>query len=194
MQPAAEPSESSLSHGSISVDPLASFVAAAIDLPVGEFDFEVEHRQADEWLKIFLDEEINFNRVLPDMLTELDQQRVETAMFEGILSSDDLARAAFDLITIASGRKWFIALSLCAFVRANWDRLGGMLILAGMGDPSRFTWAAWLDAVYSLCLQNMKPEDASKFVSALTTAPPGYEDEMDWENEEAAFESAMGMM
>lgn len=168
-------------------------MTTSVDIPIGRHVFEVVHRQADEWLAILLEENIHWDFILPGMLNDYDQQVLEDDLRFGDVSTKELETALFDLLTVVSGRKWYTTVMLCTFLRANWDRLGGELALRGLTNPSRFTFAAWLDAAYATCLKNVDPKQAGTFVSELTSVPPGYEDEIDWEDESRAFLAAMQM-
>jgi hypothetical protein len=184
-QPAAPPP--------LRANALASLLETPVQVAIGPLEFEVAVPKADFWLKALLDDPIDWDMILPGLLTEDEQLLLEESFLDGSVEMEDLTKALVDIVTEVSGLKWYTTVVLCTLQRDIWERTGARLILAGL-RPQEMTFGAWTIAIFSSVMDNIDPKEAANFVTTITTPPPGYEEELDFEAEEKAFMSAMSMM
>jgi hypothetical protein len=177
---------------SLSTDPIASLGAFDITISCGG-EHVIPAHNADVWLAVLLEAEIDPYRIFPTLGGFAVVDAVEDAIMAGQITLADVGDAALDLITLAAGRPWWACVRLLGTVRHVFDRVHGKMILAGV-RANEVSLAAWLDACYSVTLDMIEPSKITKFSTEIMAAPPGYEVELDFDNEEKAFAAAMQAM
>lgn len=173
------------------VDPVASLEPSQIEVALGGRLFTIPAFPAVDWLKILLDEQVISQRILPGMLPEEEQDALDRLMaYEG-LPEQEVANAALDVLTVASGRAWWTAVRICATARASWDRVGGALWASGV-LPAQLSLSAWIDAAFWHMLNMVDPAKVSEFSMQMTVPPAGWSEEYDEAAEEANFMAMLG--
>lgn len=117
------------------------------------------------WLQYLLSDDPDFNGIINDMMPELDDY-----YFEHELSSTDLFKKMLEVITVASGRNWWVTLRLTAVAAGAWHILGPQLLMNGV-DATVVSLSAWLDGLLYLCIENMDPKDTAMFSMQLEIEP-----------------------
>ena len=120
---------------------------------------------ASDWLALLMKEDFDpvdmFIELLPDS---------ESLLFDGTISVEDLYDLITDVISLVSGRHWWVALRLIGVARDSWHVLGAKMILKHI-DPSQLSLSAWLDALLLVTLAEMDPKDVTMFTMRLEAVP-----------------------
>lgn len=161
-------------------DPLASICASEIEVRIAAIRCVVPAMMAADWLPILMTgSQLALDDVLPGLLDEDTAALVEDALFDGILGLDQMYETALEIVSVAGGRPWWVALRLIETARASWDTMGPALIMAGV-RADQVTLSAWLDAVMGQCvkaLYSMKQGEVNLWLMNLEKAPEGAERE-----------------
>lgn len=174
------------------VNPLASLYPLELEVDFGRHTFLIPAHPAAWWLEYLLDDPVHYD-IFPDCLSDADQDLVTDAILDGDVTERDVIETILKVIEVASGRRWWITLNICAVARASWDLVGGQLSLQGI-DVRTVPLGAWLDAAYRIMLQQLADSDPKKvptFVAQIQAAPEGFADESGEDEESDAFLAAM---
>lgn len=125
---------------------------------------------AAEWLSVLMVQPPDLDEIVrlmsPQGLGLLFDESVGEELYEGIL----------DVITVISGRPWFVALRLIGVAQDNWNVLGGEMLLKGV-RADQMSLSAWLDVLLLVALRAMDPKDVMMFTLQLEKPPPSPGDE-----------------
>lgn len=175
-------------------DPLASLRICKVAVSLAGRTWLIPAHDAAVWLEILLDEELDPEAVFPGLCGPQTVVEVNRLLLDGVVTEADMEEAICDAIEAASGRKWWITLRLCRFLRGNWDRIGGELAANGV-TPFGVSLSYWLDGAYATAIRLMldgDPRQAAKFTAQLTAPLPGRAKEsFDLARNQAAFRAAM---
>lgn len=169
-------------------DPSATLITAAIEVEAIGRVWTVPPMSAAQWLDLIWSDGLTFYDIFPglvgadDMFTE--------AMLAGDIGMEEMFALAQEIIETGAGLRWWVTLNLAMQAKVNWHNLGGALIREGL-DARTMPLGAWLLSFLSLCLENMKPEKAAKFVTDINTPPKGTAKEETKADDGAAFLAAM---
>ena len=128
---------------------------------------------AIDWLTVLMDDSFSPELVFPGLLEETDRDLVEQLLHSGALDVEDMWKLGLDIITQASGRKWYVALRLVLTAKEAWDALGGDMA-AVRSDASL---SAWLDILFTLIVRNIEDSKRTMFLMKLEIVPQGWGDE-----------------
>lgn len=167
----------------MSIDPVASIAPSAVVVTLGKRTYRIPPHPAAVWLALLLTRDLE--GVLPGLLTDDDAEDLDEALWSGEVGIDQVRDAIFDMITVASGRNWWWAFNLLAVCAPSWSQKFGTIMLHGF-DIHKESIAAFLDVLYSLCVDGSSEEQRRSFDSSLDQAPVGYQ-EIDEETEAATF-------
>lgn len=178
-------------------DPIASLAPFAIHVTLGGQEYEIPALPAIDWLRVLIPEDISVLDVVPGLFPDDVRVLVEERIMSRSISREELLKAAFDVITVASGRDYWFTVKFLAVCRVSWDAVGGVLARSGI-DARTIPLAAWIDAAYHIAREIIASgKDGSqnlvRFTSELEAPPPGIDYEIDEELEAAAFERAVRM-
>jgi hypothetical protein len=142
----------------------------------GGHNFQIPPLPASEWLKVLLAESIDLEAVFPGLAGPETIGKVNSLILDGAGSQDELEQVILDVLEVAAGRRWWIALRLCVSVRAHWEWVGGDLARHGV-SPFDVPLSYWLDGAYATMIQGImdrtdKPRRVSEWTRALTDPPP----------------------
>lgn len=174
-------------------DPVASLDIYSVLVTVGSRSFRIPALPASEWLKVLLEEALDPEALFPGLCDPSVVVSVNQMMLDGEATGADLREAIWDALEAASGRRWFIAVKICAYARANWDVIGGELARHGV-YPKQMSLSAWLDACYSTMLHligDADPKKLTPFTADVTRLPPEEARKVDDEAEGNAFLAMM---
>jgi len=177
----------------VAVDPVASLRITGVDLRLAGHYFHIGKHSAADWLEAVIDGTLY--QILPGWIDDDDQaERLGTLMLDGELSEDEVRSATLDAVTVAGGRKhWWIFNLLGVAVSNNtaWATLNGRLVQAGV-DSERISLAAYVDALYAICVENMDKDQRIQFDTHVDSPPP--EEPIDEVEEGEAFLALMATM
>lgn len=178
----------------VAVDPVASLRITTTYVDLGGRTFEVGKHSAADWLDLILTGELY--HVLPGWVEDRnDSYAITEMLLDGEITEDDIDKAIREVITIAGGRQHWWIFNLVGVARAtntSWSVLNGRLIQAGI-DADQISLAAWIDALYSTCVEMMQgQEHRVQFDTHLEAPPAGTE--LDEEEEGEAFLALMDTM
>lgn len=154
------------------VDPLASVASFPVIATLLGEEHTIPAMAAVEWLSILLDGPLDVSRIIPGLLDDDVQDRVDDALWDGELTEKDLVDTALAVLTVAAGRSWWRALHLLSAVGNEWLLVHGRMVMQGV-DPGRLSLGGYLDALYAVTVDNMTAEQRRDFDRVLDTPPAG---------------------
>lgn len=176
-------------------EPLASLGLYKVQVDLAGRAWFIPALEAAEWLKVLLAEDLDAEEIFPGFCGPEVIAEVNQLIIDGACTNDELGDAICDAITAASGRKWWVTVRLCSFLRKAWDRVGGELAANGV-TPFGVSLSYWLDGAYATSLRMIErsdPHQLTKFTDQLTAPLPGRAKEsFDLERNRSAFMAAMG--
>lgn len=147
-------------------DPILSLCPWPIEISLdAETVITIPEEPAVTWLQYLLSDDPDFNGLIYDLMPEVDDY-----YFEQQLSAADMFKKMLEVITMVSGRDWWIALRLIHLAYTAWHVLGPRLMISGV-DATTVSLSAWLDAVLFVCIENMDPKDTAMFSMQLEIKP-----------------------
>jgi len=164
------------------------------DIQIGDRLFRIPALAADRWLELLLPDEISLWSLLPGLLEQADaEEYLSDLMLVGDLDRDEYEEITWEVVGIAAGREWWVALHLLGNAKAehNTRLVRGQLVLAGV-DATKISLAAFLDAVYMIFIQNMTEQNRQRFDMMLNMAPPGVKRAINPERQRANFAALLG--
>lgn len=173
-------------------DPLASLRAWELEVELADRTFVVPSAMSNVWLPILMAEPLDLAEVIPGMLSDADQETLEEALMDGLVSARDVSDLALEVITEAAGRPWWWTLRLLHAASGAWLHVWGSLVAAGV-NPQVMSLGAMLDAIYATMLPRgqVREEVRRQFDRELAAPPPGVKQEIDEDREAAAFLAMM---
>lgn len=175
-----------ISH--VVTDPIWSLCPWPLDVTVGESQITIPALSAAKWLVVLMAEELDPWDVVPGLCIDAEEVVTEALLNEQ-LEYSELRDIVLDVISMVTGRPWWIALRLVHIAKASWEAVGGELAFRGV-QAQNISLAAWLDATLLVCLRSMESKDVTMFMTRLEAPPPGVETE-EPEMDRASF-MAMG--
>lgn len=167
-QPSGASSPAPIAVPHVVNDPIASLHSWPMSVRLGPHICHIPAMNAAEWLTVLMGEFDAWD-ILPGLCPE-----DESAIYDLLLSEQipfiKFRNACLDVIGMAAGRPWWYALKLIAVASASWETVGGRLAYRNI-KASEIPLGAWLDAVLLICLESIKPEQATMFLSQLEVAP-----------------------
>lgn len=147
-------------------DPTESLCPWPVTFTVQGRDYDIPALPAAQWLRVLMTEDAT----VEDVFLELVPEGVTLLLEEqGDWDVEDLAKQIIDL---ASGRHWYIAMRLINVVRVNWNVVGATMLMKGV-DATRLSLSGWLDIALLMVLQHMEKKDTSMFLAQLEIPPEG---------------------
>lgn len=174
-------------------DPAASLSLFPVEFTLAGKDYELPGVGARWWLEMLLANDIGMIVAAePEgLLSVQEAAEIDLALIDGTVEMEEFRAVLYDVLSAVAGRDWWEAVGLVATVssEANWSRIMGQLFRS-MPDPGALPLAAWLDAVLSICTQNMDEKQLGKFMGHLQTPP--VEVGIDEDREAANFLAMLG--
>ena len=134
--------------------------------------YTIPAMNAAEWVTVLIAEEFFLWDIVPGLCPEAEEP-VKRGLMTGDLTGAEYRNLCLDVLTLASGRQWWVTLRLIGVARSAWTTIG-----AELAHVREAPLGAWLDTVFSVCIDNMreggtKPEQVQMFLSKLEAPPPG---------------------
>lgn len=155
-------------------DPVASLRPWPIDVRLGQTTVHIPALPAADWLAVLMTEFTIWD-LIPGLCPD-DEDIAIQALREGQLTADEFQDACLQVITTATGRPWWFAVRLIQVAAASWEVVGGNLAKSSV-DAGRISIGQWLDITLLVCLEGMKQEQTTMFLSQLEAPPRGHEEE-----------------
>lgn len=109
---------------------------------------------------------------------------VEDALWEGRVTSEEIAKLSLEAISTAADRPWWEVMNLLYAVKDAWS-------IVHVNSAAGMSLAGWLDEVWSKVMAHIDPPKKAAWISAIQTPPKGADVEVDFDAEEQAFLNAM---
>lgn len=177
----------------VNLDPLASLRPWGFVVDLGGREYEIQPRSGAQWLEVLLPNPFDPSDILPGMLGEAAEEELQEALMAGVVSETEIRDACYEVITMASGRDWWWALTLVQSAATVWLQIYGQLVAQGVRFDS-LPLGAVLDALYATIVSRMNKEQLQSFNSELSRPPAGQAPELSPEDEEAQFLNLMNTM
>lgn len=149
-------------------DPTESLCPWPVAFTVQGQEYEIPALPAAQWLRVLMSEDAT----VEDVFLELVPRGVQLLLDDD--DSWDMLTLAQDIIELASGRHWYIAMRLITVMRANWNVVGATMLMKGV-DANVLSLSGWLDVALLMVLQAMEQKDIPMFVAQLEIPPEGEE-------------------
>lgn len=146
-------------------DPIQSLRSWPTVVTVHGQECDIPAMSAADWLTLLMKENLDPVDVFIELLPEQ-----ESLLFDGSITVEELYDLVLDVISLVSGRHWWVAMRLIGVARDSWDILGARMTLRHL-DPTQLSLAAWLDALLLVTLAEMDPKDVTIFTMRLEAVP-----------------------
>lgn len=151
----------------------ASISRGSLDVEAFGRRYRVPYHSAAEWMTALSEPEF-ITSVFPGLLREQDSERVADMLMDGRAEVRGLKAPAFDLISRASGFRWWEAVTLVGMADGS-PNVMGELTLSGV-DPESIPFGRWCAAVYTLATRNLDEKERTKWLARFNAPPPGEEE------------------
>lgn len=159
-------------------NPILSLRPWPVVITVGGEEFTIPPLPAADWLAALMSEAFSLDDLFPGLLDDEDHDRAVAVLLSDMHELEQFHRLTLDIVELASGRSWWVALRLIGAAVGSWDVIGAELILKQV-DPERLSLAAWLDAVLLVMLRSMDEKDITMFTLKLEAPPPEAQEEVE---------------
>lgn len=165
-------------------DLLAHLRPCPITVTFDGVDYTIAAMDAIEWIVLIDGQAPDLHRIFPILAGQEAIEHVEDALWDGRVTSDDVGKVGLYAIGAAADRPWWVVLRLISAASAAWD-------LVHVNRAVGMSLAGWLDEVWSRIMDRIDPKKKAGWVSEITSTPKGWEQEVDFDDEERAFMAAM---
>lgn len=125
---------------------------------------------AADWIGLILAEE-NLGG-LDGLLSEAEHDLIIDDILDGRLDPYALIKAQQDIISLVSGRPWWVTLRLLYAAQGSWDAIGGYMASHGV-NATQMPFQAWMDALLATILKHIDPKSHSSMTAKLKMPPKG---------------------
>jgi len=139
---------------------------------------------AVEWMVYLEGEHSDAYAIFPGLAGGDAVAHVEDALWDGVVTSDQIRDLAWEIIGLAADRPWWVALRIIHAAKGAWD-------VVGVNGAVGMSLAGWLDEIWSKIMSSIDPKKKPAWVSDIETPPKGIQVEVDYDAEEVAFLNAM---
>lgn len=153
-------------------DPIWSLKQWPVIVQLGGDDLTIPAMPAADWLVVLMVNDFDPEAVFPGLLSAPDQLQVEDHLHHGILTLEEVHHVSMEIISMVSGRPWWVSLRLIHAAAASWDALGGDLVRKA--DAAALSLSAWLDVLFLLIVRSIDDANRTMFLLKLEMAPTGW--------------------
>lgn len=139
---------------------------------------------AVDWVRIIAVPNLDPYDIFPVLAGPDAVAHVDTCLWEGALTDEQVEKVALQALSMAADRGWWTVLKLLRSVAPHWHVLH-------VNNAAGMSLAGWLDEVWTKTIANMDPKHKAAWEHQITLAPKGWEEEVDFDEEEKAFLAAM---
>lgn len=156
----------------MSVEPLAALRLWGVLVEIGDAEYTIPPLPAADWVIAVLNAEHEIFPLMA-MLSADDYEDLKfRVLIEGAATIEDVATASKDALEVASGWRWWSAETMIHSAAAEWRLIAGEMTKRGL-DPSVLPLGAWLNGLYAMATENLKPDERLAFNMRLEKAPVG---------------------
>jgi hypothetical protein len=168
--------------GRSGADLLVHLQPQPIEVDFAGRSFTIGAHDAISWLKLLTP--LDTYEIFPGLAGQVAVELVEDELWEGRVTEREVMEAALSVVTVAADRPWWTALGLIQVASVSWDKVH-------VNNAAGMSLAGWLDEVWSKLTPWIDPKKRAAFEVQLQTPPKGWEGDVNFDEEEAAFEAAM---
>lgn len=147
-------------------------------------EFTIPAMDAVAWVRLVTTAPLDTYAIFPKLAGPEAVNVVEDALWDGELTEDDLVKMALEAVAVAADRPWWTTLRLLNSVAGAWPHLH-------VNNATGMSFAGWLDEVWSKAISVMDQKHRPAWEHQIESPPKGWESEVDFNEEEKAFMSAM---
>jgi hypothetical protein len=142
------------------VDPIASLNMWAVDVKLSGEVFEIPALPAATWFPILASGD------LARILDLIEDPKLDDAIIDGAIQSEELSSALTDAVEAVAGRSWHVSLILVTMAMSNWTIIGGELARRGFRWDATPIGAA-LDALHLTIIEALTEDGRQRFQRLL---------------------------
>lgn len=139
---------------------------------------------AVEWIALLDGEAADLYEIFPKLAGVEAIEAVEDALWDERATRDEVGKIAYDLISTAADRPWWVVVKMIGVAKGAWDRVH-------VNNAVGMSLAGWLDQVWTNMLNHVDPKKRAAWISDMQRAPKGWDEQVDVDEEEQAFLNAM---
>lgn len=181
-------------------DPAASLSCEPVTFELIGKTYEIPALPAATWVGLLYRENLSMLDIVPGLLEPEDQDEINLALIRGDIDTKEISTVAEDVLSVTSGRDWWVTVRIAAVAKASWDGIGGEISKLGNNWLS-LPLGAWLDVAWLVMRKSVfesgDPKTATtrltQFVNDIERSPVNPNEELDEEAEAEAFMRAMQM-
>lgn len=136
------------------------------------------------WVELLCVDPLDTYDIFPRLAGFAAIEHVEDALWEGRVASDDVQRSGLQVLSAVGDRPWWVTIRLLHAAQESWD-------IIHVNSAAGMAFAGWLDEVWSKVVSHIDPKKLAGVVSDFEATPPGWEADVDFDDEERAFLRAM---
>lgn len=155
-----------------------------IEVTAAGHSYTIPAMDAVAWVALLGDPDMPLHEIFPNLAGQQPAEFIEDLIWEGGITSKEVDQIAYDIITAAGDRPWWITIRVIHAARGAWDRVY-------VNDAAGKSLAGWLDEVWWRIISQIDPKKLASFTNEIETPPKGFETEVDFDAEERAFLAAM---
>jgi len=179
---AATPPHNAAPQSSIATSLLQAVRPWPVSFTVAGIRVTVEALSAADWVGVLINDEGD-----PELENLIDEQTMVLLldkMIDGQLDPAVLHQRLREVLTVVSGRPWWVTMRILYSAQASWDTIGGYLVLHGV-NPQDLSLQGFMDALLATLVRHIDPKDHASFFTKLKMPPKGVEAEPINETREA---------
>lgn len=146
--------------------------------------FVIPAMDAVDWVALVDGQHPDLYEIFPVLAGPEAIEAVEDALWEGDADRDDVGQVALNAIGAAGDRDWWVVLNIIRSATSAWS-------IVHVNRAAGMSLAGWLDELYSKIMEHIDPKKRASWISEVEKPPKGLKQEIDFDEEEAAFLAAM---
>lgn len=139
---------------------------------------------AVDWVVHIEGDHADLYEIFPVLAGQEAIEHVEEALWEQRVSSQEVGDVAFQALSLAADRPWWLALRILASARDGWH-------IVHVNRAVGMSLAGWLDEIWTNIINHTDPKKLAAWIGQMETPPKGLSAEVDVDAEEQAFLNAM---
>ena len=137
---------------------------------VGRHCINIPAMTAAEWVgMVMVDADLGG---LEDLIDEAQADDIMDDIMDGRIAPDAIQNEMLDVISLVSGRPWWVTLRLLHAAQEAWDTIGGYLAIKGI-NAANMSFQAFMDALLNATLRHVDPKNHSSMMTKLKMPPKG---------------------
>lgn len=146
--------------------------------------YTIPAMDAVEWVALIDGPRPDLYEIFPALAGPEAVEAVEDALWEGLVSDDEVGMVGMEALGAAGDRDWWVVLNVIRSAATAWS-------IVHVNHAAGMSLAGWLDEVWSKIMDHIDPKKRASWISEVERPPKGLKREIDFDEEEAAFLAAM---